>query len=29
LQEELAAKEPAEILTDFTTRQARRAQGGL
>jgi hypothetical protein len=29
LQEELAAKGPGEILLDFTTRQARRAQGGL
>jgi len=29
LQEELAAKEPGEILSDFTTRQARRAQDAL
>lgn len=29
LREELAAKDPGEILVDFTARQARRAQGGL
>ena len=29
LQEELAAKGPGEILSDFTTRQARRAQEAL
>lgn len=29
LQNELKEKSPAEILTDFTTRQAKRAQGDL
>ena len=29
LQEEIAAKGPGEILMDFTTRQARRAQNAL
>ena len=29
LQEELASKGPGEILSDFTTRQARRAQVAL
>ena len=29
LQEELRAKGPGEVLMDFTTRQARRTQGGL
>ena len=29
LQDELKEKNPAEILTDFTTHQAKRAQDGL